>query len=485
MLSSILWGLTIAVRLAAAVTPDRNNIPAIEESIVHAQHMFNETDLIRKLEDTLPENVKHTVHIHRANEALLHQESAWLYQDDWVSHLNHYLDHFDVAPLRVLHKSGPLLSRLAISEEYHSVGKHGPLISVIMVSYNANDTIAYASASILGQTWRSLELIIVDDCSSDNTWQLLMDIKASDSRVRLLRNKVRVGPYVSKNMALGTTRGEYITGHDADDWAHPQRLETQVNHLMHSQGTVRANFIHALRIQDSGVISLRDIGEFSPDGAAIKASISPMFENKLLKEILGHWDSVWYGADLELMMRAKRVLGEKFHELDFIGMFCRDSPHSLGKQGYDSANDTSPDTTSDTKPNPVSNRKQYVVNFIQWHEQNVSSLEGSFLDFPLRYRRFPVPEGMAVDIATVCSNLRAKTCGDSYSLYPYSHLTSFVTFFSRVTSFSWGQPGLLCLVVAIALMTFWLMRRWIFFSGGHHTSGKYSRAVALQEVKLN
>src|SRR5690606_13076944 len=103
--------------------------------------------------------------------------------------------------------------------------RSGPLVSVLMPAFNAERTLKTAASSILQQTWRSLELIIVDDASTDATWRIAQDIAAADSRVTVRRNTTSVGPYVCKNLMLNLVQGEYITCHDADDWAHPQRLE--------------------------------------------------------------------------------------------------------------------------------------------------------------------------------------------------------------------------------------------------------------------
>ena len=509
MFSSICCCFLVAVRIAAAVVSAgndtatvasaENDIPTIDVATLHGQHNLNESDLFNRIEDRLPENLKHTVHILRANAATFRQNSHGRDQNDWNSHINQYLKHFDIAPLQVLDRSGPLLSRLA-SMGNHSAIEHGPLVSVIMISYNAEDTVAYACASILGQTWHSLELIIVDDCSTDNTWQALKDIEMSDSRVRLLQNRVRVGPYVSKNMALSTIRGMYITTHDADDWAHPHRIEVQVNDIIRSQGTVRANMIQMLRVQDNGYITPLNVSSFSPDGAARWAYISPMFEKEFLKDIIGHWDSVWYGADSEIIGRTQRILGEAFHKLGFVGILCRDREGSLGKQGWDSRNDFSLNKTSDTRNfDPFSNRHQYRAALSQWHKQDISSVRNFPLEFPLRHRPFPVPQDMAVDIETICSNLPGYTentgvnigtacdkgptytrdvprdcffCGSTSLLGVLGRVQGTLYYIAPEKAPSWcatiagGDPMMLWPIAGLALMTFMY---WLRLKGRENT----------------
>ena len=84
---------------------------------------------------------------------------------------------------------------------------------VMMPAWNSEDTLEAAAMSILDQTWQNLELLIVDDASHDDTWAVMEILARRDERVRITRNKVNVGPYVSKNVALGHARGDWITGH--------------------------------------------------------------------------------------------------------------------------------------------------------------------------------------------------------------------------------------------------------------------------------
>lgn len=383
--------------VAAVITAGM--LPPARAATTDVQDTTTETELPNRNEAGLSEGLEHTEHILHANSFVLSQNVTW--EDDWNHRVNQYFKHFEVAAFKLSDGPGYLLGRLGPLESIVVI-EYGPLVSVIMVSYNANDTVTYASASILNQTWRPLELIIVDDCSTDSTWQVLMGIAASDKRVRLLRNKVRVGPYVSKNTALGIARGEYITGQDADDWAHPHRLHVQVKDLMDSQGTARANMIRMLRVQDNGYITPCDRSPFCPDGFVRQAFISVMYETKFLKTILGNWDSVWYGADFELIERAKRVAGQVLHELGFVGILMRDRPGSLGKEGYNSPIPSV--LTSGAAGGEASNRQQYYEAFSKWHKLNVTSLEHAFVDFPSPRRPFRAPGNMEVDIDLVHTN---------------------------------------------------------------------------------
>lgn len=252
----------------------------------------------------------------------------------WIHYLNLYLEQYKATRLHLSDYPGPLLAR--IESIPLPVIDTGPLVTVIMVTHNVENTIVYAVKSILLQTWKSLELIIVDDASEDDTWPLATRLSQLDARIKLVKNPVKVGPYVSRNRVLSLASGVYVTTQDADDWAFPRRLESQVRNLIDSGGRVRANMMHMLRVRPSGEIATAMASSFTPDGVARQAFVSAMYETNLLREDLGYWDSVLYGADSEMIRRAQTYLGRGFAELNDIGVLLADRSNSLGKQGYQS-----------------------------------------------------------------------------------------------------------------------------------------------------
>ncbi len=109
--------------------------------------------------------------------------------------------------------------------------KKDPRVSVQMAVYNGEQYLREAIASILNQTFAAFELIIIDDASTDNTWQVLQDCAANESRISLLRNEINLGVAQARNRVLEIVRGEYIAVMDADDISLPGRLAAQVSFL--------------------------------------------------------------------------------------------------------------------------------------------------------------------------------------------------------------------------------------------------------------
>lgn len=102
------------------------------------------------------------------------------------------------------------------------------LISIIMAAYNAEKTIEKAINSVLNQTYPNFELLVVNDCSKDRTVELVRNIAAKDSRVRLISNVKNSGVSYTRKHGLEEAQGSWIAILDSDDaWA-PEKLEKQI-----------------------------------------------------------------------------------------------------------------------------------------------------------------------------------------------------------------------------------------------------------------
>ena len=103
------------------------------------------------------------------------------------------------------------------------------LVSIIMPSYNTAPFIKETVQSVLDQTYQNWELIIVDDCSSDNTDDVIAEIK--DERIKYIHNEKNFGAAVSRNRALREAKGQWIAYLDSDDIWLPEKLEKQISFM--------------------------------------------------------------------------------------------------------------------------------------------------------------------------------------------------------------------------------------------------------------
>jgi Glycosyl transferase family 2 len=110
--------------------------------------------------------------------------------------------------------------------------RHDPiLISVLMPVYNGEAFLAEAIASVLNQTHRHLELLILDDCSTDRSPEIAEAFQKQDDRVRVLRNQANRKLAYTLNRGLKEAQSPYIARMDADDLCHPERFEKQLAFL--------------------------------------------------------------------------------------------------------------------------------------------------------------------------------------------------------------------------------------------------------------
>ena len=107
-----------------------------------------------------------------------------------------------------------------------------PEVTVVMPVYNAEKTVIASIESVLGQTFFSLELIVVDDCSSDATCDLIRRHQSIDQRLRLFRLDKNSGAAQARNKAISEAQGRFIAFLDGDDLWQPEKLEEQLGFML-------------------------------------------------------------------------------------------------------------------------------------------------------------------------------------------------------------------------------------------------------------
>ena len=101
----------------------------------------------------------------------------------------------------------------------------GPLLSIVVLVYNTAPYLRECFDSLLGQQYRNIEVIAIDDASTDGSFETVVRAFGEDRRLTIVRLRRNVGPYRIKNwVAERVARGATIAFHDADDVSHPERL---------------------------------------------------------------------------------------------------------------------------------------------------------------------------------------------------------------------------------------------------------------------
>ena len=106
-----------------------------------------------------------------------------------------------------------------------------PLVSILMPCYNAEKHLREAMTSIQNQTYKNLEIVAINDCSSDQTSEILHSMAKEDPRIKVYDNDENLKLIKTLNKGIGLCNGEYIARMDADDIALPQRIEKEISFL--------------------------------------------------------------------------------------------------------------------------------------------------------------------------------------------------------------------------------------------------------------
>jgi len=126
-----------------------------------------------------------------------------------------------------------------------------PLVTVLMPVYNGEKYLAEAIESVLNQTFADFELLIIDDCSSDNSVEIIQSY--NDNRLKLIINEENIGQSSTMNKAIELAEGKYIARLDQDDLSYKNRLQVQLEKISDLNKTILGSWAYAIN-QKSDII---------------------------------------------------------------------------------------------------------------------------------------------------------------------------------------------------------------------------------------
>ncbi len=270
------------------------------------------------------------------------------------------------------------------TERYSAIGAANSerKITVVMTAYNTGTLVADAIRSVLAQSHANIELMVIDDASSDDTLAVLKKMASEDNRINLFRSPVNHGTYWSKNWCLTHASGEFVAFHDSDDVSDPKRLEMQLGAMLDGAGadavTCRWN-----RITPDG-------DEVIINGSRSRtAMISTMIRREKILNEVGYFDTVRIAADTEYHKRLAKVLGIKriknMRHVLYTGLL-RDESLTRGSQGGFNWK-----TEGNMITRSISGKRAaYQVAFENWHAE----AQSLYIAFPQLERPFRVPSSL-------------------------------------------------------------------------------------------
>ena len=361
--------------LSVATKGEKNRDFLRRSAILKAESyaILNEEEKAREvISQALASHVHADLYLAAAN-----LESAYEERLKWI---NKALALYDMEQLQEI-EPGNLtaydnLSTLNQTKAQVDIQKNQPKVTIIIPAYNAEKGIQTSLDSVLAQTWKNIEVIVADDCSTDKTKEIVADYVKQDSRVQLISTETNSGAYTARNEALKIASGEFITINDADDWSHPEKIAEQVNHLRKNNNVI-ANTTEQARATENLAFYRR-----GKPGEYLFANMSSlMFRRKPVFQKLGFWDSVRFGADGEFKKRLRICFGDE------AVVDLKTGPYSFQRQSNQSLTGNQ---VFGYHGFFMGARKAYAESHA-FHHKRASTLK---YDYPQEPRLFPVPEPM-------------------------------------------------------------------------------------------
>lgn len=299
--------------------------------------------------------------------------------DAKLQSVNFALEAHGIPTLALLPDQGAsLYDRLCVPQPLPPIDM-GPKITVLLAAFEAGDTLPTALRSLTQQTWKNLEVIVLDDCSpGPDTRNVTLSFAGADPRILYHRMETNGGAYVARNRGLDMASGDYITIHDADDWSHPVKLETQARFLMEHPDVLGCTSEQARCSSDLEFTKIRGGGGFT-----LFNTSSFMWKRSAVRPALGYWDTVRFGADNEFIRRIVKKFGKNSvvrlptgplsFQREAVTSITGDSVKGIDIGGYYGV------------------RKEYLI--AQQHHHDNPDADLCYDNHPSR-RPFPVPEMM-------------------------------------------------------------------------------------------
>ncbi len=208
-----------------------------------------------------------------------------------------------------------------------------PSIDVIITVYNGENFIKEAVESAQNQTWKNLNIIIVDDGSTDSTLQILKSLSSTDSRIRVVE-RAHAGISASLNAAIPYVEADFVAFLDADDLWHPQKLEKQMACLERSGSDICFTMLQEFESFDEGIPKVS-----KARSGPLKGFLKLVFLGKRsLFDTFGPFnETIKTGDFIEWFSRVQRA-GKEITMLDEVLAYrrvhTRNTTGSIGKNAF-------------------------------------------------------------------------------------------------------------------------------------------------------
>lgn len=328
-----------------------------------------------------------------------------LTSQNWSSLLNSIYEQAGLPPIALQNDTLSMhsLKSAALAQSHFSDSSKASeksLVSVIVPMYNAAETIVYVLECLNNQSWPNLEIVVSDDCSTDNSIELVRSWIARQPvnpgrKWKLLTGEQNSGAYAVRNRGMAAATGKFLTVNDADDWAHCQKIELQVNAILESDGVASvSSMVRTLPNLTFWCWRLEERWVFR--------NVSSLMISADVLQKIGYWDEIKAGADTEYYYRLLTVFGDSAVEA-----VLPDVPLSFQLVRNNSLTQSADLHLATQFEGP---RKWYLDAAFAWHADNNTTL---FLEANQKQRKFYAP-------ASLITQLQVQPEGDAKFVFQAS-----------------------------------------------------------------
>lgn len=248
-------------------------------------------------------------------------------KDQWLDAFNRVFTENELSPVKVVGDAPTPFDGLRSSQGKHSNSIREPLVSVVLTSYQPDRTRLMSSInSIMNQTWRNLELIVVDDASGAAYQHIFEEIDALDERIKVIHAGHNGGTYIARNIGYAAAAGELITGQDDDDWSHPERIAQQVSLMTKNPDAIGCR-VKAVRCDES--LNRIFLGKLP-----VGQNASSLMISRAAYEASGGYLPVRKAGDTEFHRRIEAIFGRSVLEINKPLSIIRILSNSLSRGDF-------------------------------------------------------------------------------------------------------------------------------------------------------
>ncbi len=231
-----------------------------------------------------------------------------------------------------------------------------PIVTIAMTAHNTEEYIESSIQSLLNQTYKNLEIIVVDDQSTDNTQKIVQRLSKTDKRVQYKQLAANLGTYYAKNYAISISKGEYVFFQDSDDICHPRRIEIMLDQLLKSGKKIIRGAYCRLDPNTDRIMPV--------NGLISKLGLITLGVKKEVFKEIGYFHCTTKASDDEFFQRACKFLGKSQIDSNSQPLY-----YNTYRDGSLFADMVTLTTSGEIIQKPSESRQKYLENFTEIHKK--------------------------------------------------------------------------------------------------------------------